>query len=412
MSGLTNDPQRAYFYDDEQRLRAILYKGVGWSMFNYDAFGRLRARGEWVGLTDATIVVVDSATYLYDGGVVLQERDGSPAVAVNYTRGLDLSGSMAGAGGIGGLLARSVGANHAYYHSDGGGNITMLTDSKGNMVARYHYDPYGNLLYQMGPLAAANVYRFSSKEIHKRTGMYYYVGRFYDPAHQRWLNRDPLGEAGGVNLYGFVGNAPVDELDPFGLTNLPGDFGWGNFSQPLGTVGWNSLPGLDAGGVLPSGGPGRTVLAPDWQAPPPVNTAQWRPAPDNIWQQQAMLPGAQHLVGTDVGRAMSEFNELAISPFLPLPCFIPRVARTTPKINNLADDILNWVGPKSTLEKPPGGSDLILRSADNTKQIRFDLTNPHGLQPHVNVETFTPRSLFPGDRKMIQTGNQHVYPQP
>jgi len=87
-------------------------------------------------------------------------------------------------------------------------------------------------------------------------------------------------------------------------------------------------------------------------------------------------------------------------------------AKATPKINNLADDVLDWVGPKSTLQKPPGGSDLILRSADGTKQIRFDLTNPHGLQPHVNVETFKPRNLFPGDRKMIQTGNEHVFPKP
>jgi len=94
------------------------------------------------------------------------------------------------------------------------------------------------------------------------------------------------------------------------------------------------------------------------------------------------------------------------------PTVQPTAAKATPKINNLADDVLDWVGPKSTLQKPPGGSDLILRSADGTKQIRFDLTNPHGLQPHVNVETFKPRNLFPGDRKMIQTGNEHVFPKP
>ena len=81
-------------------------------------------------------------------------------------------------------------------------------------------------------------------------------------------------------------------------------------------------------------------------------------------------------------------------------------------LGKVSDDILEWVGPKSTMSKPPGGSDLILRSSDGTKQIRFDLTNPHGLQPHVNVETFVPRNLFPGDRKMIQTVNEHVFPKP
>jgi hypothetical protein len=83
-----------------------------------------------------------------------------------------------------------------------------------------------------------------------------------------------------------------------------------------------------------------------------------------------------------------------------------------PNLGKVSDDILEWIEPKSTMSKPPGGSDLILRSADGTRQIRFDLTNPHGLQPHVNVETFVPRNLFPGDRKMIQTVNEHVFPKP
>jgi hypothetical protein len=88
----------------------------------------------------------------------------------------------------------------------------------------------------------------------------------------------------------------------------------------------------------------------------------------------------------------------------------PAAKRTAPNLGKVSDDILEWIGPNSTMSKPPGGSDLILRSADGTRQIRFDLTNPHGLQPHVNVETFVPRNLFPGDRKMIQTVNEHVFP--
>lgn len=94
------------------------------------------------------------------------------------------------------------------------------------------------------------------------------------------------------------------------------------------------------------------------------------------------------------------------------PSFSAAKSVAVPKIGKVADGILDWIGLKSTLSKPPGGSDLILRSADGTRQIRFDLTNPHGLKPHVNVETFTPRNLFPGDRKMIQTANPHVFPAP
>src|SRR5204862_67490 len=62
-----------------------------------------------------------------------------------------------------------------------------------------------------------NVYRFSSKEFHLNSGMYYYLYRFYDPNLQRWINRDPIEERGGINLFGFAANDPTDRCDPFGL---------------------------------------------------------------------------------------------------------------------------------------------------------------------------------------------------
>jgi RHS repeat-associated protein len=64
------------------------------------------------------------------------------------------------------------------------------------VVASYRYDPYGNTLAQSGALANANTYRFSSKELHAGSGLYYYGYRFYDPSLQRWINRDPIGEPG------------------------------------------------------------------------------------------------------------------------------------------------------------------------------------------------------------------------
>jgi RHS repeat-associated protein len=84
-------------------------------------------------------------------------------------------------------------------------------------VARYTYDPFGNVLSKAGPLADANLYRFSSKESHQPSGLVYYLYRFYDPNLQRWVSRDPIGVEGGINLYGFVGNNPVTHLEPFGL---------------------------------------------------------------------------------------------------------------------------------------------------------------------------------------------------
>src|SRR5437763_5231525 len=60
------------------------------------------------------------------------------------------------------------------------------------------------------------LYRFSSKELHIASGMYYYLYRFYDPNLQRWINRDPIQELGGVNLYEFSANSPLGWLDAFG----------------------------------------------------------------------------------------------------------------------------------------------------------------------------------------------------
>src|SRR5205809_628292 len=119
-------------------------------------------------------------------------------------RGCDLSGSLEEAGGIGGLLARSHGyssgswTNHNFYHADGSGNVTYLVNSSQSMVASYRYDPFGNTISSSGTLASVNVYRFSSKEIHVNSGIYYYGYRFYDPNLQRWLNRDPIDEGGGI----------------------------------------------------------------------------------------------------------------------------------------------------------------------------------------------------------------------
>src|SRR5258708_7000362 len=62
----------------------------------------------------------------------------------------------------------------------------------------------------------------SSKEFHKNSGLVYYLYRYYDPGLQRWPNRDPIGEEGGWNLYGCVGNSPMNFVDPIGLDPFTG----------------------------------------------------------------------------------------------------------------------------------------------------------------------------------------------
>ncbi|HWW03186.1 MAG TPA: RHS repeat-associated core domain-containing protein [Candidatus Acidoferrum sp.] len=221
---LLSDGNRSFAYDDENQLTSVWVTNNWRSDFVYDGKMRRRWRFEsaWSGSAWITNTTV---RYVYDGNLVIQERDANNLPLVSYARGRDLSGSLQSAGGIGGLLARTDHTpstinsplSTSYYHSDGNGNITALIYKNQSIAARYLYDPYGNILSQSGLLAAANLYRFSSKEFHVNSGLVYYLYRFYDSSLQRWLNRDPIQEAGGINLYEFVGNDPVDNIDPFGL---------------------------------------------------------------------------------------------------------------------------------------------------------------------------------------------------
>jgi RHS repeat-associated protein len=144
---------------------------------------------------------------------------------------------LEGAGGIGGLLSRTASEisnlqspSHAYYHADGNGNVTALIASNQTIAARYLYDPYGNQLAATGPLAEANLYRFSSKEWHPASGLVYYGYRFYDPGLHRWVNSDPILEAGGFNLFVFTLNNPLNTVDDYGHAGSGTVGGGGNYT--------------------------------------------------------------------------------------------------------------------------------------------------------------------------------------
>jgi RHS repeat-associated protein len=217
----------SYEFDDENQLVSVTQGSDRRTTFVYDGKRRRRVtREETKGSSGWGLA--SETRYVYDGMRVMQERNINGVPTVAYTRGPDLSGTLEGAGGIGGLLARSewdgsAWSRHAFYHSDGVGNVTALAVPNGNDIAlagSYRYDPFGRLIGTPTGLAAINTQRYSSKDWHNASGFYYFGYRFYDPATQRWLNRDPIGEEGGVNLYGYVGNNPVDNVDPLGLSSI------------------------------------------------------------------------------------------------------------------------------------------------------------------------------------------------
>ena len=107
-----------------------------------------------------------------------------------------------------------------YY--DNNGNIMGYLDESGNTVASYTYDAFGNTISQSGPMSETFPFRFSTKYFDSETGLYYYGYRYYIPILMRWLNRDPIEESGGVNLYAMCNNATLFKIDLLG--NIPVKF--------------------------------------------------------------------------------------------------------------------------------------------------------------------------------------------
>jgi RHS repeat-associated protein len=162
---------------------------------------------------------VGSATtvYVYDGWNPIAEYTTTFTLTKTYTWGVDLSGSMQGAGGVGGLLAVTDGTGTYFPTFDGNGNVSEYLDTNGSTVAHYEYDPFGKTTVATGSKANDFAHRFSTKPLDVNTGLYYYGYRYYDPETGRWPSRDPIEEEGGVNLYGFVGNDGVGWVDYLGL---------------------------------------------------------------------------------------------------------------------------------------------------------------------------------------------------
>jgi RHS repeat-associated protein len=259
---------RTFDYDDENQLTRVTETNAWKSEFTYDGRLRRRIRKEFTWQYGAWIQT-NEVRYIYDGNLVVQERDTNNLPIVTYTRGIDLSGGLQGAGGIGGLLARRdrTSGQTSFYHADGNGNITALINSVQYIVAKYSYDPFGNVLSQSGPLAEANLYRFSSKETHENSGLAYYLYRFYDPNLQRWLNRDPIAENGGNNLYANCNNSLTGAVDSFGLGGWVGVFGGGPGTTTItGTHGressvWDNSPGSGATTFVFADGSQKTIPA-------------------------------------------------------------------------------------------------------------------------------------------------------
>ena len=202
--------------------------------FAYDAEGR-RIRKQVFTWNGSTWVLQKDIRFLYDGWNLIAELDAANTMLRNFVWGLDLSRSPQGAGGVGGLLAIHEGTESHLPAYDGNGNVMALVKASDQSIsARYEYGPFGETLV-VEENGVSNPFRFSTKYLDSETGLYYYGYRYYDPSTGRWLNKDPIEERGGVNLYGFVGNDGVNRLDYLGLENwitYTSDYGDTESGQP------------------------------------------------------------------------------------------------------------------------------------------------------------------------------------
>jgi RHS repeat-associated protein len=205
----------AYTWNGENRL--IVAESTDKRLeFTYDYMGRRVSKQVYTGSVGNWTLASESK-YAYDGWNCIAIFNTSDVLQKSYLWGEDLSGSLQGAGGVGGLLAVTDTTATYFPMYDGNGNIMTYVDTVGTVQADYTYDPFGRTLSQSGTLAEDFLYRFSTKPLDIETGLYYYGYRYYSSDLGRWLSRDPIEEAGGMNIYGMVGNDPISYFDVLGF---------------------------------------------------------------------------------------------------------------------------------------------------------------------------------------------------
>ncbi len=217
---LLSDGTRTYTWDDRDHLSQITQGGTVIASYSYDALGRRSARTE-----NGT-----TTQYLYDGLNTVQETQGTTINPILTGPGIDER------------YARDDNGGRTYFLTDLLGSTRLLTDTNGNAVQRYDYDPYGTTT--QSSTSYSNPYQYTGRE-HDQNGLYYYRARYYTPELGRFVSEDPLQLAAGVNSYSYVGDNPISFFDPYGLWTFQIGFS-GSYSYTIGGVGFAGVIGIGA----------------------------------------------------------------------------------------------------------------------------------------------------------------------
>jgi RHS repeat-associated protein len=185
-----------YSYDEENRLVRVEISGTPSTVitYTYDPFGRRVQKN-----VNGTIT-----NYVYDKEAIILAYDQYGNVTTRFTHGLNIDEP----------LAVDNTSQVYYYHADGLGSIINLTNASGSVVQSYTYDTFGNIT---SGLPTSQPYTYTAREYDSETGLYFYRARYYDPKAGRFLTRDPIGFRGGINVYAYTSNNPINKVDPTGL---------------------------------------------------------------------------------------------------------------------------------------------------------------------------------------------------
>jgi len=210
---LLSDGRFTYTWNGENRLVSAVETGKQKIDFIYDYQGR-RINKKVYSWNGSAWVLDSEIKFVYDRYNIVAEYDASNNLLNSYLWGEDVSGSLDGAGGVGGLLA----VNNYLPCYDGNGNVmSYINAMDGTVCAEYQYNPFGGIISKSGTFANSFKMLFSTKYYDKETETFYYLYRDYKPEIARWLSRDPIEEQGGKNLYAFVNNSSPNGIDALGL---------------------------------------------------------------------------------------------------------------------------------------------------------------------------------------------------
>lgn len=215
-----NDGTYAYTHDEENRLTAItrIADSAVVGQYQYDAIGRrVQKIADPAGTATAT-------AYYYDDTRVIEEQNSLAVTQATYVYGNYTDE----------ILTTDLGGNTYYYHQNALWSVEAVTDSTAAPVERYAYDAYGLITVTDGtgaPVppnawgtphsAVGNPFFFTGQRFDEEAGLNFYRARYYDGFKGRFLERDPAKDAGGVNLYEYVGDNPINRTDPTGMIVAP-----------------------------------------------------------------------------------------------------------------------------------------------------------------------------------------------